>query len=254
MTALVPVFFLEGLSGAFFRPLAQAYIVATLVSPFIALTVTPALVLILLSNAPIRERISPLIPPLHRSYTAVLSRSLNKPMLAYTTTVVLLIAGIIVWPLLGTELLPTFKERRHSEGWAHLMNVSVMEYAFLRTFDSAEAKKYRTPIEKLLRRAGVEPWAEMRVKGKRPPRVEMTYWQKDDRVIVCIVRNPLVLAKGSLVGPEPDSFGETLKLTVIFDEIKEDVINERTGAKLGNGSEFQISWATNEAAMLSFRR
>ena len=62
MTALVPVFFLEGLSGAFFRPLAQAYIVATLVSPFIALTVTPALVLILLSNAPIRERISPLIP------------------------------------------------------------------------------------------------------------------------------------------------------------------------------------------------
>jgi len=51
MTALVPVFFLEGLSGAFFRPLAQAYIVATLVSPFIALTVTPAMVLILLSTS-----------------------------------------------------------------------------------------------------------------------------------------------------------------------------------------------------------
>jgi CzcA family heavy metal efflux pump len=117
MTALVPVFFLEGLSGAFFRPLAQAYIVATLVSPFIALTVTPALVLILLSNAPIRERLSPLIPPMHRGYTAILSRSLNKPMLAYSATVVLLIAGVIIWPLLGTELLPSFKERDFLMHW-----------------------------------------------------------------------------------------------------------------------------------------
>jgi Cu/Ag efflux pump CusA len=42
MTALLPVFFLEGLSGAFFTPLAQAYVVAALVSPMVALTVTPA--------------------------------------------------------------------------------------------------------------------------------------------------------------------------------------------------------------------
>jgi CzcA family heavy metal efflux pump len=117
MTALVPVFFLEGLSGAFFRPLAQAYIVATLVSPFIALTVTPALVLILLSNAPIRERISPLIPPMHRGYTAILSRSINKPLIAYTSTVVLLIAGVVIYPLLGSELLPSFKERDFLMHW-----------------------------------------------------------------------------------------------------------------------------------------
>ncbi len=117
MSALVPVFFLEGLSGAFFRPLAQAYIVATLVSPFIALTVTPALVLILLSNAPLRERISPIIPPLHRSYTAILSRSIQRPMFAYATTVVLLIAGVVIWPLLGSELLPSFKERDFLMHW-----------------------------------------------------------------------------------------------------------------------------------------
>ncbi|KPL17981.1 MAG: hypothetical protein AMJ92_10100 [candidate division Zixibacteria bacterium SM23_81] len=171
-------------------------------------------------------------------------------------------AGAMMWDycrrqdgfVVAERDLPTFKERRHGAGWANLMNVSIMEYAFLRTFDWAEAKKYRAPIEKLLRRAGVKPWTEMRVKGKRPPRVEMTYWQKDDRVIVCIVRNPLVLAKGPVVGPEPDSFGETLKLTVIFDETKEDVVNERTETSLGNGSEFQIPWATQEAAMLSFRQ
>ena len=117
MTALVPVFFMEGLSGAFFQPLAQAYVIATLVSPFVALTVTPALVLILLSNAPIRERLSPIIPPLHRGYMSILSRSLNKPRLAYASTVILLIAGIVVWPLLGTELLPSFKERDFLMHW-----------------------------------------------------------------------------------------------------------------------------------------
>lgn len=117
MSALVPVFFMEGLSGAFFRPLAQAYIVATLVSPFIALTVTPALVLILLSNAPIRERISPIIPPLHRSYTAILSRSLKRPIFAYSSTVLLLVVGVVLYPLLGSELLPSFKERDFLMHW-----------------------------------------------------------------------------------------------------------------------------------------
>ncbi len=50
ISALLPVFFLQGLSGAFFQPLAAAYVVAGLVSPLIALTVTPALVYILLAQ------------------------------------------------------------------------------------------------------------------------------------------------------------------------------------------------------------
>jgi CzcA family heavy metal efflux pump len=117
MTTLLPVFFMQGLSGAFFQPLAQAYVVATLVSPLVALTVTPALILILLSNAPVRERLSPIIPWLHRGYDALLGWSIQRPRLAYGAVGVLLAAGIVVWPMLGQELLPSFKERDFLMHW-----------------------------------------------------------------------------------------------------------------------------------------
>lgn len=117
MTALLPVFFMEGLSGAFFQPLAQAYVVAALVSPMVALTVTPALVLILISNAPLYDRVSPIIPPLHRGYLRMLKPTLNKPRYAYASFVGILLVGIIVYPQLGSELLPSFKERDFLMHW-----------------------------------------------------------------------------------------------------------------------------------------
>jgi CzcA family heavy metal efflux pump len=118
MMALVPVFFMKGLSGAFFKPLAQAYVVAALVSPLVALTVTPALVLILLSNAPaIQDRLSPLIPWLHRFYDRLLSPTVRRPRTASVAFCVLIATGIVVWPFLGQELLPSFKERDFLMHW-----------------------------------------------------------------------------------------------------------------------------------------
>ena len=118
MTALLPVFFMQGLSGAFFVPLAQAYVVAALVSPLVALTVTPALILILLDNAPMRrDRLSPIIPWLHRAYDRILRPSLKTPRYAYSSFAVLMVAGILVWPFMGQELLPSFKERDFLMHW-----------------------------------------------------------------------------------------------------------------------------------------
>jgi len=117
ISALLPVFFLQGLSGAFFFPLATAYVVAGLVSPIIALTVTPAMVYILLSNAPIDHRQSPIIPWLHKIYDRVLGRTLRTPSLAYGTASGIIIAGLFVTPFLGQELLPSFKERDFLMHW-----------------------------------------------------------------------------------------------------------------------------------------
>ena len=117
IAALLPVFFLEGLSGAFFKPLATAYVVAGLISPLIAMTVTPAMVLILLSNAPIEHRQSPVIPWLHSMYDKVLGQTLMKPQMAYATVAVIVISGLGVIPSLGQELLPSFKERDFLMHW-----------------------------------------------------------------------------------------------------------------------------------------
>ena len=117
ISALLPVFFLQGLSGAFFQPLAIAYVVAGLVSPLIALTVTPAMVLIFMTNAPIEHRQSPIIPWLHRIYDRVLVTTLRTPRLAYGTAAGIVVAGIAVLPFLGQELLPSFKERDFLMHW-----------------------------------------------------------------------------------------------------------------------------------------
>jgi CzcA family heavy metal efflux pump len=114
--AIVPVFFLEGLSGAFFKPLVLAYGIAVLASMVVALTVTPALCLILLSRGH-RHQESPLLRVLKRGYGAVLARVVRTPSPAIVTVAVVMLAGVVVAPTLGTILLPDFKERDFLMHW-----------------------------------------------------------------------------------------------------------------------------------------
>ncbi len=134
IVAIVPVFFMQGLSGAFFQPLAMAYALALLVSMVVALTVTPALSLILLRNAPLENRESPIVRWLQRAYVKILDPIIRAPRIAYATVALIVIAGAVVlfsppppagapplvakwWPRLGAELLPSFKERDFLMHW-----------------------------------------------------------------------------------------------------------------------------------------
>ena len=62
MLVFLPVFFLDGLAGSFFRPLATGVLLAILASLLVALTVTPALSLMLLPGATDRHREAPAGP------------------------------------------------------------------------------------------------------------------------------------------------------------------------------------------------
>ena len=115
--ALLPVFLMQGLSGAFFKPLAISYALAVLASLLVALTVTPSMALILLRKAPLTHRGSPIVPWLQRGYETALSRIIRTPRPAYVTVGVIALAGLVIWPRLGQSLLPTFKERDFLMHW-----------------------------------------------------------------------------------------------------------------------------------------
>ena len=109
--SVTPILFIDGLLGAFFQPLAVAYILALLASMVVALTITPALALIMLKDAPLLQREPPLVAWLKARYLATLSAAMSAPVVVVLTTIALSLAGLIVWPLLGTSFLPEFKER-----------------------------------------------------------------------------------------------------------------------------------------------
>jgi CzcA family heavy metal efflux pump len=117
VVAVVPVFFVTSVSGSFFKPLVLSYGLAVLASMVVALTVTPALALLLLARAPLTERQPPLVRLLQRVYTVALGRVLRTPAIVAVATAATLVAGIAVVPLMGESLFPTFKERDFLALW-----------------------------------------------------------------------------------------------------------------------------------------
>jgi CzcA family heavy metal efflux pump len=115
--AMLPVFFLTGLTGAFFKPLAVSYVLAVAASLVIALTVTPALALMLLGNRQLDRRPPPLARWLQGMYERALARIVTRPRWAYLVAAVTALAGIMVYPALGQSLLPNFKERDFLMHW-----------------------------------------------------------------------------------------------------------------------------------------
>ena len=138
--AVLPVLFLEGLSGAFFKPLVQAYVLALLASMVVAVTVTPALALILLRNAPLQGKGSPLVMWVSRGYSVLLAKATRSPRPAYVVVAVVTLCGVAMWPLLGHSLLPDFKERDFLMHWVTNPGTSHPEMVRITTRASKELR------------------------------------------------------------------------------------------------------------------
>lgn len=140
VVAVVPVLFMQGLAGSFFKPLIAAYILAIVASLVVAMTVTPALCLVLLRDTGLEGRESPLIVWLQRGYAPVLARVTRAPRVAFAAVGAVTIAGIAVWPLLGHSLLPSFKERDFLMHWVTSPDTSLPEMLRITTRASKELR------------------------------------------------------------------------------------------------------------------
>ncbi|MDQ3881146.1 MAG: efflux RND transporter permease subunit [Chloroflexota bacterium] len=140
VAALLPIFFIGGLSGAFFQPLALSYGLAVLASMAVALTVTPALALILLRRAPIERRESPFVRWLQRLYSAALARIISAPRPAFASVAAVVLIGAVTWPQLGQSLLPSFKERDFLMHWVTQPGTSHPEMSRITTQASRELR------------------------------------------------------------------------------------------------------------------
>ncbi|MEO6320932.1 MAG: efflux RND transporter permease subunit [Polaromonas sp.] len=116
--AVLPIFFMGGVAGAFFEPLAVAYLLAVGASMVVALTVTPALSLMMLGKTAGRERESPIAVWLSDRYDAALRRVIGVSRKVFLGAGIAVVAGIGIWPLLGQSLLPSFKERDLLVNWS----------------------------------------------------------------------------------------------------------------------------------------
>ena len=110
LLAVAPLYWMGGVSGAFVRPLAVSYGLAVLTSMVVAWTVTPALSVTLLANAPVEHRASALVGWLQRVYGRVLARILPRGRVAFAAVAVLTAVGLLTVRSLDRSLLPSFKE------------------------------------------------------------------------------------------------------------------------------------------------
>ncbi len=124
--AFLPVFFLQGLAGSFFRPLAMSYILAILASLVVALTVTPALSLLLLPQVADRRRSDgPLVALLKKAYRWLLPPLVRHRAMTLGGAIVVFGCLALLVPMLGDELMPKFKETDFLMHWVEKPGIGI---------------------------------------------------------------------------------------------------------------------------------
>tara|TARA_R110002072_G_scaffold4174_7_gene29612 strand:- start:15674 stop:18853 length:3180 start_codon:yes stop_codon:yes gene_type:complete len=107
----VPLLFLQGLEGRFFRPLGIAYIVATLASLVTALTVTPVLCRYLLAKVrPGKHRDGFLVRWIKGRYEPTLKWAMRRGRMMLAISALLTVSALALASTFGSSFLPTFNE------------------------------------------------------------------------------------------------------------------------------------------------
>ncbi|MBK7940426.1 MAG: efflux RND transporter permease subunit [Flavobacteriales bacterium] len=113
IAAFVPLFFLSGMEGRMLTPLGVSFIVALFASLVVAITVTPVLCSLLLTNEQQLQRQSEgswLVRKLKAWYARALERMMGLRRAMLIGTVALFVASMALFATLGRSFLPEFNE------------------------------------------------------------------------------------------------------------------------------------------------
>jgi CzcA family heavy metal efflux pump len=141
----LPIFFLDGISGTFFRPLATSYILAVGASLGVALVVTPTLSLLLLpkSSTTMERPEAPWVAKLKQGYAKVLLSLFRYPKRLLAGLGILFIGTALSVSQLGEEFLPHFKEYDFLMHWVAKPGTSLE--AMVRTTERVSKELRQVP-------------------------------------------------------------------------------------------------------------
>lgn len=109
MAAFIPVFMLGGIQGRFFLPLGLAFVMATVASLLVAITVTPALCSLMLGK--LKEEREPFYLRWMKGLHSFGLRGVARfPKLTFLIALLVLCAVAVLVPRLKTAFLPDFRE------------------------------------------------------------------------------------------------------------------------------------------------
>ena len=107
----LPILSLSGIEGRIFGPLAFSFIIAIIASLAVALTVTPALCYIFLSDTKdLNDKEANLLTWLKEKYKAILDWALTHPKKILYSSIVLFLVSLLPIFMMGKTFLPEFDE------------------------------------------------------------------------------------------------------------------------------------------------
>jgi len=149
----VPILTMTGVAGRIFAPLGIAYVLAILASLVVALTVTPALSLMLLGHHQLKEAEPPVIHWLKSRYRDILWAIERSPRAVITAVVLITGVGVGLIPFFSTNFLPELREGHFRLHMAALPGTSLQES--LRLGDNVTQALLRTPyVRSVAQRVG----------------------------------------------------------------------------------------------------
>jgi Cu/Ag efflux pump CusA len=127
LLSAAPVLFSKGLSATFLHPMMLAFAIAVLSSSVVALTITPALGMLLFERARPRHRAAELANRVLTRYELVLRQAITLPTAALACVCAAGFVGAVSIPFLSQPSTPTFKDRNLVVQWNGPAGASLAE-------------------------------------------------------------------------------------------------------------------------------